>query len=204
VLCGIGVALLVRSGQGLGPWDVLHEGLAVRTGIPMGRVTIAVGVVVLLAWVPLRQRPGVGTISNVLVIGLTVDAALGLVGAPASAATRGLFAILAVPLVGVGSGLYLGVDLGPGPRDGVMTGLAARGIPIAVARTGLELGALGTGWLFGGTVGLGTVWFALGIGPTVAWTLPRLRAPWHRDGPAVGWPRQRSAGGPSVVGPAPS
>ena len=191
VLCGTGVALLVRSGLGLGPWDVLHEGLATLTGQPIGRMVIAVGAVVLLGWLPLRQRPGVGTISNVLVIGLTVDAVLAVTVDPVGLPLRLAYATASVPLMGVGSGLYLGVDLGPGPRDGIMTGLAARGVPVAVARTGIELSALAAGWLLGGTVGVGTVWFALGVGPAVAWALPRLRASWHRDAVAV------ATGGPA-------
>ncbi len=190
VLCGTGVALLVRSELGLGPWDVLQQGLAVLTGQPIGRMLIAVGAVVLLGWLPLRQRPGVGTVANVLVIGLTVDAVLAVVSTPGALAVRVAYAAASVPLMGVGSGLYLGVDLGPGPRDGIMTGLADRGVPVGLARTGIELSALAAGWLLGGTVGLGTIWFALGVGPAVAWSLPRLRAPWHRD--TVG-----AAGGPA-------
>lgn len=189
-LCGTGVALLVRSGLGLGPWDVLHQGLAVLTGQPIGRMVIAVGAVVLLGWLPLRQRPGIGTVANVLVIGLTVDAVLAVVAAPDAPAVRLAYAAASVPLMGIGSGLYLGVDLGPGPRDGIMTGLAARGVPVAVARTGIELTALAAGWLLGGTVGPGTVWFALGVGPAVARALPPLRASWHRD-------RVGSDGGPA-------
>ncbi len=181
LLCGTSVALLVTSGLGLGPWDVLHEGLAVRTGLPIGRMVIAVGAVVLLGWLPLRQRPGIGTLANVVVIGLAVDAVLAVLPPFTGTGPRLLAAAAAVPLMGVGSGLYLGVDLGPGPRDGIMTGLADRGVPVGVARTGIELSALAAGWLLGGTVGIGTVWFALGVGPAVAWALPRLRAPWHPD-----------------------
>lgn len=181
-LCGGAVALLVRSGTGLGPWDVLHEGLALRTGAPIGRMVIVVGAVLLLAWIPLHQRPGIGTLTNVAVIGLTVDAVLAVVPTPPGGGALALgYAAASVPMMGVGTGLYLGVDLGPGPRDGIMTGLADRGVPVWLARTWIESTALGVGWLLGGTVGLGTVWFALGIGPAVAWSLPRFRADWHRD-----------------------
>ena len=189
-LCGTGIALLVRSELGLGPWDVLHQGLAVRTGQPIGRMIVLVGAVVLLGWLPLRQRPGVGTVANVLVIAVTVDAVLAVVATPDALAVRVAYAAASVPLMGVGSGLYLGVDLGPGPRDGIMTGLAARGVPVGLARTGIELSALAAGWLLGGTVGVGTVWFALGVGPTIALVLPPLRADWHRD-------RVGTAGGPA-------
>jgi uncharacterized membrane protein YczE len=189
-MCGTGVALLERSGLGLGPWDVLHQGLAVRTDQPIGRMVILVGAVVLLGWLPLRQRPGLGTVANALVIGLTVDAVLAVVAAPDELAIRVAYATASVPLMGIGSGLYLGVDLGPGPRDGIMTGLASRGVPVGLARTGIELSALAAGWLLGGTVGIGTVWFALGVGPAVSVALPRLRASWHPD-------RAGTSGGPA-------
>lgn len=179
VLCGTGIALLVASDLGLGPWDVLHQGLARLTGQPIGRMVIAVGLSLLLLWIPLGQRPGIGTLANAVVIGLTVDAVLALVATPAGPVGRAVFAAASVPLMGIGTGLYLGVDLGPGPRDGLMNGLAARGVPVGAARTGIEVTALAGGWLLGGTVGIGTVWFALGVGPAVAWALPRLRAPWH-------------------------
>lgn len=200
VLCGAAVAVLLRSELGLGPWDVLHEGLALRSGQPIGRMVIVAGLVLLLGWIPLRQRPGIGTVANVVVIGLTVDAVLAVVATPGTLVGRVAFAAASAPLMGIGTGLYLGVDLGPGPRDGLMNGLAARGVPAGLARTAIEVTALAAGWLLGGTVGVGTVWFALGVGPAVAWALPRFRAPWHPEAVAMAAPASRREDG----GPAPS
>lgn len=174
VICGWGIALLVTADLGLGPWDVLHQGLADRTGISIGRVTILVGFVVLLAWLPLRERPGLGTVCNVLLIGLVLDGALGVLETPDSLAARSLMMLAGPVLFGIGSGFYLGAGLGAGPRDGIMTGLARRGLPIAGVRTVMEVSALVAGWLLGGTVGVGTVVFAFGVGPVVHVALPRL------------------------------
>ena len=174
---GLGLALMVLARLGLGPWEVLHQGLSRRTGIPIGTVGILVGFVVLVGWVPLRQRPGVGTIANVVLIGLTIDAVLAV--APE---LRGLMARVAclaagIALVAAGSGLYIGAGLGPGPRDGLMTGVAARGRSLRLVRTVIELSALAGGWLLGGSVGIGTVLFALAIGPLVQLCLGRLSVP---------------------------
>ncbi|WCO69059.1 hypothetical protein PO878_10010 [Iamia majanohamensis] len=174
VLCGTGIAAMVLADLGLGPWDVLHQGLSDRTGIPIGTVTIGVGFLVLLAWVPLRERVGIGTLANVVVIGLVVDGWLAVVDAPSSVAVRVPLVALGPVLFGVGSGLYIGAALGPGPRDGLMTGLARRGAPTWSVRAGLELTALAVGAALGGTVGVGTVWFALGIGPLVHLALRHL------------------------------
>jgi uncharacterized membrane protein YczE len=165
VLYGVSSSLLVLSGLGLDPWDVFHQGLARHTPLAIGTWAILVGVVVLLLWIPLRQRPGIGTLSNVVVVGGTMDVVLGHVHAPHELAARVACLVGGVFLNGVATGAYIGAGLGPGPRDGLMTGLAARGHSIRVVRTGIELTVLVTGWLLGGTVGVGTVVYALAIGP---------------------------------------
>lgn len=182
VLCGIGVAMMIRAELGLGPWDVLHEGLSFATGISVGLANILVGIVVLLLWFPLRQRPGLGTITNVIAIGSTIDIALALSGTPGSLALRWVLLVAGPILFGIGVALYIGAGVGTGPRDGVMTGLAQLGMPIALSRTVIELSALAIGWLLGGTVGLGTIYFALIVGPVIHVTMPLLRAPWFPPG----------------------
>ena len=177
VLFGLGIALMVRADLGLAPWDVLHQGLAERTGIPIGRVTILVGAVVLLLWIPLRQRPGLGTIANVLVIGVVEDVALSVIDPPSAMAARIGMLLLGIFLFGPGSGLYIGAGLGPGPRDGLMTGIAKRGVSVRLARTAVELVALAVGFALGGTVGIGTVLFAATVGPNVHWHLERMTLP---------------------------
>jgi uncharacterized membrane protein YczE len=169
------MALIIRSTLGNMPWDVLHQGLAGRIGWSIGTVSILVGALVLLAWVPLRQRPGVGTVSNVVVIGLAVDATLAVVPAPVSLPFRiGLLAA-GVLLNAVATAAYIGVHLGPGPRDGLMTGLVRRtGRSVRLVRTSIEVAVVATGWLLGGTLGLGTVLYAVAIGPLVQTLLPRL------------------------------
>jgi uncharacterized membrane protein YczE len=174
---GFGIALMVHADLGLGPWDVLHQGLSERTGIPIGTVGILVGVLVLLLWIPIRERPGIGTVLNVIVIGVVIDLTLLVLDTPDSTALRIVYMVVGTFLFGPGSGLYIGAGLGPGPRDGLMTGLARRGISVRVVRTGIELTVLALGWLLGGSVGVGTVLFALTIGPNVHIFLERLTMP---------------------------
>jgi uncharacterized membrane protein YczE len=170
---GTGIAAFVQAGLGLGPWDVLHQGIARRTGLPLGTVVIVVGAAVMLLWWPLRQRLGPGSLANVVGIGVTIDLVLPHLPEPDEVAFRTVLMLLALVLVGLGSSMYLGADLGAGPRDGVMTGLHRRfGISIRLARTAVEVTALAIGVALGGTAGIGTVVFALGIGPLVQRTLP--------------------------------
>lgn len=172
-LYGVSMGLMIRSGLGLDPWDVLHEALSKLTGLTFGTVTAIVGALVLLCWIPLRQRPGVGTVSNILVIAVAVDLTLALVAPPSSLVLRIVLVAAGVVLNGLASAIYIGVRLGPGPRDGLMTGLNARtGWSIRVVRTAIELTVLAGGWLLGGTVGVGTVVYALAIGPLVQAFLP--------------------------------
>lgn len=177
VLFGVSLALMVRADLGLGPWDVLHQGVAQRLHIPIGWVVIGVGAVVMLAWIPLRERPGIGTLSNLVVVGLVADGALAVLPAPGPLAVRTAFLVVGIVGTAVGTGFYVGAGFGPGPRDGLMTGLARRGLSIRLVRTSLEVGVLVIGFLLGGSVGIGTVAFALGIGPLVQLALPRLAAP---------------------------
>ena len=174
-LYGLSMALMVRSALGVMPWDVLHQGLARRLGWSMGTVVLLVGVLVLLAWIPLRQRPGLGTVSNAIVVGLVLDAALAVLPAPDGLPARVAFLATGVLLNAVATAAYIGVHLGPGPRDGLMTGLVGRtGRSVRLVRTGVEVVVVVTGWLLGGTLGVGTVVYALAIGPLVQVFLPRL------------------------------
>jgi uncharacterized membrane protein YczE len=165
LLYGVSSSMLVLAALGLDPWDVFHQGLSRTFGLAIGTWAIIVGVVVLLLWIPLRQRPGIGTVSNVVLVGLTMNVVLGHVHAPHALAARVALLVCGVLLNGVATGMYIGAGLGPGPRDGLMTGLAARGHSIRVVRTGIEVTALIIGWRLGGTVGVGTVVYALAIGP---------------------------------------
>ncbi len=174
-LFGIGIALMVRADLGLSPWQVFHQGVAERSGLAMGTVVIATGIIVLLGWVPLRERFGLGTILNVALIGNVLNVTLLLLPDTfGSLPLRWLAMFGGITLIGVGSGFYIGAGMGPGPRDGLMTGLARRGLHIGKVRAGLEITVLVAGWLLGGTVGVGTVAFAALIGPLVAFFLPRL------------------------------
>ncbi len=173
LLYGLSMALLVRSSLGVMPWDVLHQGLARQVGGSLGQVTIVVGVIVLLGWIPLRERPGLGTVSNVVVIGLAVDAALAVVSAPAELPARLALVVLGVTLNAVATAAYIGVCLGAGPRDGLMTGLVRRtGGSVRLVRTGIEVAVVTVGWLLGGTLGVATVLYAVAIGPLVHLLLP--------------------------------
>jgi uncharacterized membrane protein YczE len=175
LLYGASMALLVRSSLGVMPWDVLHQGLARQLGWTLGTVTVAVGALVLLAWFPLRQRPGLGTVSNVVVIGVAVDAGLAVLPEVTSMPVRIGFAISGVVLNAVATAAYIGVHLGPGPRDGLMTGLVRRtGGSVRVVRTAIEVAVVALGWALGGTLGVATVAYALLIGPLVHLLLPRL------------------------------
>lgn len=175
VLFGIGVALMVKSELGLSPWEVLHQGLSFKTGILLGTMGIIIGLLVLVFWLPLREKLGLGTVANVMLIGVVIDLTLWRLPEEfTSTPTRWALLIGGVALIGLATSLYIGAGLGPGPRDGLMTGLAKRGWPIGIARIGIELTVLFIGWLLGGTVGVGTVLFAFGVGPIVHLTLPWL------------------------------
>lgn len=181
-LCGFGISLILRSQLGLAPWDVLTHGLTLSTGWSFGLLTNLIGACVLLLWWPLRQKPGLGTVLNVLLIGPSAQFGLWLLTDIAQPVLQWLAYASGLASFALGSGLYIGARFGPGPRDGLMTGLHARfGWPIWVARTGIESLALLGGWLLGGAVGLGTVGFALLIGPmvqrTLRWCDTRLPAP---------------------------
>jgi uncharacterized membrane protein YczE len=165
---GFSMAVMVRAGLGLDPWDVFHQGLARHTGMTIGVASAVVGVAVLLAWIPLRNRPGIGTIANVIVIAVTVDAALWVLPTPTSLPVRIAMMVGAVVFNAISTVLYIGAALGPGPRDGLMTGLVVRtGLSVRLVRTSIEATVLTVGWLLGGTVGVGTVLYAFGIGPLV-------------------------------------
>jgi uncharacterized membrane protein YczE len=175
VLYGVSMGLQLRAGLGLDPWDVFHQGVADRTGLSFGTVVMITGVVVLLGWIPLRQRPGIGTVSNVLVIGIAVDVMLAVLPTAGSTPVAWAMLLSAVVLNGVASGAYIGAGLGPGPRDGLMTGLVRRtGGSIRVIRTGIEVTVVAVGFGLGGTVGPGTLIYAFGIGPLIHVFLPRF------------------------------
>jgi len=175
LVCGLGIALIVAGDIGLAPWDVMHDGISELTGMPIGTAIIVVGFALLLAWIPLRVRPGIGTILNAIEIGLAVDLLLPHLPEPDHVALRTALMVTGVVMFGAGTGLYIGAGLGPGPRDGLMTGLAARtGYSIRLVRTALELAVLLGGWVLGGTPGVGTAVFALTIGPIVQFFLHRF------------------------------
>ncbi|MDG4788735.1 hypothetical protein O7626_22890 [Micromonospora sp. WMMD1102] len=182
------MALMVEASLGLGPWDVFHQGLSERTGASLGTVTIAVGALVLLLWIPLRQRPGLGTVSNVVVIGLAVDLALALLPTVEALPARIAFLVAGITLNGMATGLYIGARLGPGPRDGLMTGYVARRPhrSLRLVRTVIELTVLAIGFALGGKVGIGTLAYALAIGPLVHAFIPMFTVPPTADGVADG------------------
>jgi uncharacterized membrane protein YczE len=174
-LYGASMALQIRGTLGLAPWDVLHEGLTKRTGLSFGTITIIVGALVLLCWIPLRQRPGVGTVCNVVLIGVAVDVTLAILPAPTDLFPRILLLTSGVVLNALAAATYIGARLGPGPRDGLTTGFCARtGTSLRLVRTVIEIAVLASGWLLGGTLGIGTVLYALAIGPLTQAFLPRL------------------------------
>ncbi|MDX6495214.1 MAG: hypothetical protein QOE17_1200 [Gaiellales bacterium] len=176
-LFGVGEALLVASGLGNSPWTVLADGVSRQTPLSIGASTILISVTVMLLWIPLRQRPGTGTIANAIVIGVSIDVTLAMIGRHHPLAVNITFMLLGVAVVALGSALYLGAYLGPGPRDGLMTGLHRRtGRSIAAIRTTVEVTAATVGFALGGTFGIGTIWFALAIGPAVALALKLVGA----------------------------
>jgi uncharacterized membrane protein YczE len=174
VLFGLGIGAMLHSGLGVPPWDVLHQGLAARFGLTVGIWSIIVSGVVLLGWLPLREPYGVGTILNAVVIGLVIDLSGWVLPDPEALGWRVTMLAGGILMVGFASGLYIGASLGPGPRDGLMTGIAKLGPSIRLTRTLIEVSVLAAGWLLGGTFGIGTVAFALFIGPIVQFFLPRL------------------------------
>jgi uncharacterized membrane protein YczE len=178
VLFGIGIAIMVVANLGLSPWEVLHQGISRNTGIPIGTVGIITGVLVLVLWIPLKERIGIGTILNVILIGIVVDLTLWVMPEAIDETwLRWAMMLGGTVVIAFGSGLYIGAGLGPGPRDGLMMGLQRKGINVGVARIGIEVSVLVIGWLMGGTVGVGTLVFAFGVGPLVAVFLPRLSLP---------------------------
>jgi uncharacterized membrane protein YczE len=174
VFYGLGMALMIESRLGLTSWDVFHQGLSRVTGLSFGWVVILLGVPILVLWIPLRQRPGFGTVANLVVIGFVVDGALATVPAPAPVWLRIGYLVAGIVVIGLGTGLYIGARMGPGPRDGLMTGMVARfpQLSIRLVRTVMELSVLGLGWVLGGTVGIGTLAFALSIGPLAQVFIP--------------------------------
>ena len=173
ILYGLAVAMIVRAGLGLDPWNVLNQGVAERLPLSYGVVMILIGAAVLLLWLPLRQKPGIGTVANVFLIGVFADLGLAWIPADLPLAVRIVMLVAGVVLTGVATGAYVGAGLGPGPRDGLMTGIVKRtGWPVKYVRTAIEIAVVAVGWLLGGAVGLGTVLFALTIGPLVHVFLP--------------------------------
>jgi uncharacterized membrane protein YczE len=173
-LLGIGIAMTLAARLGVSPYDVLHQGLAELTGLSFGTVVVLLGLLILVLWIPLRQRPGIGTVINTLTVGFVVDLTLLVLPEPDPIAWRVPLLLGGILVTAVGMGLYIGSGLGPGPRDGLMTGIAAKGFAIWKVRTVLELLALSIGWALGGDVGVGTVLFALSIGPLGHFFLARL------------------------------
>ncbi|MBY6352134.1 membrane protein YczE [Rhodococcoides corynebacterioides] len=186
-LYGFSMAMMIAGGLGLNPWDVLHQGLAHRTGASFGTITACVGAVVLLLWIPLRQRPGVGTVANILVIAVSVDMTSAWLPDDASLPVRSALLVGGVVLNGVATAMYISAGMGPGPRDGLMTGIVGRtGWSVRVIRTGIEVSVLAVGWLLGGTVGVGTVLYAVAIGPLVQLSVWLMGRPARRSQSAVG------------------
>jgi len=175
---GFSIGMMIRAGLGVSPWDVLGQGTSLQTGIAFGFVTNLIGLGVLLLWIPLRQKPGAGTVLNVLLVGPSAEVALAVLAEPRNLVDQIVLFTAGLVLLAVATGLYIGARMGPGPRDGLMTGLHARfGWPIWAVRTGIEVTVLAVGWALGGAVGLGTVAFALLIGPMVNRTVPFFHIP---------------------------
>lgn len=170
---GVGIGLMLQSGLGVPPWDVLHQGLAVRFGLTVGFWSVIVSIVVLLAWIPLKEPYGAGTLLNAIIIGVTIDLTAVIVPEAGHAVVAWLMLLSGILIIAVATGMYIGANFGPGPRDGLMTGVAKRGPSIRLTRAVIEIAVLTVGWLLGGTFGVGTVVFAFGIGPLVQWFMPR-------------------------------
>ena len=188
VLYGVSMAMMVRGALGLDPWDVLHYGVATHLPLTLGQVVIVTGVLVLLLWIPLRQMPGLGTVANAILVGLATDATLAVLGAAAGMPGRVALMLGGVVLNALATAMYIGSQFGPGPRDGLMTGLVRRtGWSVRLVRTVLEVSVVAVGWLLGGVAGIGTIVYALGIGPLVQLMLPYFtvsvsRAPQRQAG----------------------
>lgn len=174
VLLGFAISLTIRADLGLAPWDVLHQGISRQTGLPIGTVAILVGVVVLLAWIPLGERIGLGTLLNIVLIGASIDLTLAILPETTSTPWRWAELLVGTFLLGPGIALYLSCELGAGPRDGIMTALVARGLPLRPLRTAMEVTVLVAGFALGGTIGVGTVLLALTIGPNIHLFLDRF------------------------------
>jgi uncharacterized membrane protein YczE len=187
ILYGVSMAFMVESGLGLNPWDVFHQGVSKATGVSFGWVVLLTGIPVLLLWIPLRQRPGFGTFANLVVIGFVVDGALALLSPGTSMAMRITYLVVGIALNGVATAMYIEARFGPGPRDGLMTGIVRRWprSSIRLVRTSIEVLVLGIGFLLGGTVGLGTVAYALGIGPLVQLFTRAFAVPEDKPAPAA-------------------
>ena len=179
IICGFAISLMLEARLGLGPWIVFHHGISIRTNVnrqifgsnidltSVGMIGIIVGAAVILLWLPLKERPGIGTILNVILIGIMIDVWMFVLPNTDNLIIRYLMILISPILAALGTILYIGAEMGPGPRDGLMTGLAKRGIPIAVARTSIESIVLIAGFILGGNVGIGTIWFAFSIGPFI-------------------------------------
>ncbi len=173
VMFGVGIGLMLQSGLGVPPWDVLHQGLAERFGLTVGLWSILVSVAVLLLWLPLREPYGIGTLLNAIIVGVLIDVTVVVVPQPEPSWLAWAMQVGGILMIGLASGMYIGANLGPGPRDGLMTGIARRGPSIRLTRAVIEVTVLAIGWLLGGSFGIGTVLFALAIGPLVQFFLPR-------------------------------
>lgn len=188
-LYGVSTAMFVRADLGADPWNVFHLGVAKLLSMNIGIVMIGVGVLVLLLWIPLRQRPGLGTLSNVIVIGLAADAALAIMPGFESLLVRTVLLVSAVIVNALATSMYIGAGFGAGPRDGLMTGMHARtGWPVRTIRTAIEVSVLLSGWLLGGALGVGTVLYALAIGPLI-----QICLPWFRYSPAARIPLRNAS-----------
>jgi uncharacterized membrane protein YczE len=205
MLYGFAEALMIRGAVGIDPWTVFSQGLSRSTGLSIGLLTNLIGLAVLLLWIPLRQRPGLGTVLNVLLLGPFMEVGLWLLPAPGSLPLQVLSFAAGLVLLAVASGIYIGARLGPGPRDGLMTGLRTRlGWPVWLGRTLVEATVLGAGWLLGGDVGFGTLAFALLIGPLCGVTLPLFAGRAARVSAAVPSPSTPSPSSPPPSRPASS